>query len=71
MSIPRAEAYQLFTLETVTRLIDGATAGAESSINKIWWSELDVELHDIALDLAANRHDNPPPTGSLQSPVSF
>ena len=22
-----------------------------SSINKIWWSELDVELHEIALDL--------------------
>lgn len=47
----RAEAYQLFTLETVTRLVDGAKAGAESSINKIWWSELDIELHEIALDL--------------------
>jgi alkylation response protein AidB-like acyl-CoA dehydrogenase len=47
----RADAYQLFTLETVTRLVDGGKAGAESSINKIWWSELDVELHEIALDL--------------------
>ena len=47
----RAEAYQLFTLQTVTGLVDGAKAGAESSINKIWWSELDVELHEIALDL--------------------
>ncbi|MFL6205583.1 MAG: acyl-CoA dehydrogenase family protein [Acidimicrobiales bacterium] len=47
----RAEAYQLFTLQTVTRLTDGASAGPESSINKIWWSELDVELHEIALDL--------------------
>jgi alkylation response protein AidB-like acyl-CoA dehydrogenase len=47
----RAEAYQLFTLETVTRLVAGGKAGAESSINKIWWSELDVELHEIALDL--------------------
>jgi alkylation response protein AidB-like acyl-CoA dehydrogenase len=47
----RAEAYQLFTLEAVTKLVDGAKAGAESSINKIWWSELDVELHEIALDL--------------------
>ena len=47
----RAEAYQLFTLETVTGLVDGNKAGAESSINKIWWSELDVELHEIALDL--------------------
>jgi alkylation response protein AidB-like acyl-CoA dehydrogenase len=47
----RAEAYQLFTLETVTKLSDGGAMGAESSINKIWWSELDVELHEIALDL--------------------
>ena len=47
----RAEAYQLFTLEAVTGLVDGAKSGAESSINKIWWSELDVELHEIALDL--------------------
>jgi alkylation response protein AidB-like acyl-CoA dehydrogenase len=47
----RAEAYQLFTLESVTRLCEGGTMGPESSINKIWWSELDVELHEIALDL--------------------
>ena len=47
----RTEAYQLFTLETVTQLVDGGKAGAESSINKVWWSELDVELHEIALDL--------------------
>ena len=47
----RAEAYGLFTLETVTRLSGGATMGAESSINKIWWSELDCELHQIALEL--------------------
>ncbi len=47
----RAEAYQLFTLQTVTSLSDGGSMGAESSINKIWWSELDVELHEIALDL--------------------
>ncbi len=47
----RAEAYQLFTLQTVTRLTDGGTMGPESSINKVWWSELDLELHEIALDL--------------------
>jgi alkylation response protein AidB-like acyl-CoA dehydrogenase len=46
----RAEAYRLFTLDTVTRLAGGAVMGAESSINKIWWSELDVELHEIALE---------------------
>jgi alkylation response protein AidB-like acyl-CoA dehydrogenase len=47
----RAEAYRLFTLDTVTRLAGGAVMGADSSINKVWWSELDVELHEIALDL--------------------
>jgi alkylation response protein AidB-like acyl-CoA dehydrogenase len=47
----RAEAYQLFTLQTVTRLSAGEAMGPESSINKVWWSELDVELHEIALDL--------------------
>jgi alkylation response protein AidB-like acyl-CoA dehydrogenase len=47
----RAEAYRLFTLDTVTRLAGGAVMGADSSINKVWWSELDVELHELALDL--------------------
>jgi alkylation response protein AidB-like acyl-CoA dehydrogenase len=47
----RAEAYRLFNLDTVTRLAGGAVMGADSSINKIWWSELDCELHEIALDL--------------------
>jgi alkylation response protein AidB-like acyl-CoA dehydrogenase len=48
----RAEAYRLFTLDTVTLMTTrGAVMGADSSINKLWWSELDVELHEIALDL--------------------
>ena len=46
-----AEAYQLHTLATVTRLADGASPGAEASLAKLWWSELDVELHQVALDL--------------------
>jgi alkylation response protein AidB-like acyl-CoA dehydrogenase len=47
----RAEAYRLFTLDTVTRLAGGAVMGADSSINKIWWSELDRDLHELALEL--------------------
>ncbi|NMN97002.1 acyl-CoA dehydrogenase family protein [Antrihabitans stalactiti] len=46
-----AEAYRLHTFGTVTRLSDGGSLGAESSINKIFWSELDVALHETALDL--------------------
>ncbi|MBN2624585.1 MAG: acyl-CoA dehydrogenase family protein, partial [Acidimicrobiales bacterium] len=53
----RAEAYRLFTLDTVTRLAGGAVMGADSSINKIWWSELDCELHEIALDLLGHESE--------------
>jgi len=46
-----ANAYRLHTFGTVTRLTEGGSLGAESSINKIFWSELDVVLHETALDL--------------------
>lgn len=47
----RAEAYRLYTWGTVTRLRDGGDVGAAGSVNKVWWSELDVALHETALDL--------------------
>jgi alkylation response protein AidB-like acyl-CoA dehydrogenase len=47
----KAEAYQLHTLQTVTRLAAGGTAGAEASLTKLWWSRLDIELHELALDV--------------------
>jgi alkylation response protein AidB-like acyl-CoA dehydrogenase len=46
-----AEAYRLYTLRTVTRVIAGEPIGAESSLNKIFWSELDVRMHETALAL--------------------
>ncbi|HEY2273843.1 MAG TPA: acyl-CoA dehydrogenase family protein [Jatrophihabitantaceae bacterium] len=46
-----AHAYQLFTLEQVTAIADGRSVGAESSLNKLYWSELDLQLHETALDL--------------------
>ncbi|HEX2738170.1 MAG TPA: acyl-CoA dehydrogenase family protein, partial [Acidimicrobiia bacterium] len=46
-----AEAYRWQTFWTVTRLIDGAPTGPESSMVKLFWSELDVRLHDAALAL--------------------
>jgi len=46
-----AEAYQLQTLATVTKLSAGEAAGAESSLTKVFWSELDVQLHETALSL--------------------
>jgi hypothetical protein len=46
-----AEAYRLQTLQTVTDDAEGRPAGATSSFVKLWWSELDVNLHETALDL--------------------
>ncbi len=50
-----AEAYQLFTLQDVTAMVDGEALGARSSITKLWWSELDVRLHEAALALLGPR----------------
>ncbi|MFD8498168.1 acyl-CoA dehydrogenase family protein [Amycolatopsis sp. NPDC059657] len=46
-----ARAYQLYTFGTVTRLAEGGQLGPESSVNKLFWSHLDVALHETALDL--------------------
>jgi alkylation response protein AidB-like acyl-CoA dehydrogenase len=46
-----ARAYHLYTLGTISRLADGGRLGAESSVNKVFWSELDIALHETALDL--------------------
>ncbi|MFC9388279.1 acyl-CoA dehydrogenase family protein [Streptomyces venezuelae] len=46
-----ARAYQLFTAGAAARLATGAAAGAESSLNKVFWSEYDLALHETALDL--------------------
>jgi alkylation response protein AidB-like acyl-CoA dehydrogenase len=46
-----AQAYRLFTWGTVTRLAEGGEIGAAGSVNKIFWSELDIALHETALDL--------------------
>jgi alkylation response protein AidB-like acyl-CoA dehydrogenase len=50
-----ADAYRLYTFQTVGRLLEGGEIGPESSINKIWWSELDVRMHELALQLLGNR----------------
>ena len=50
-----AEAYELKTLQTVTKMIAGEAVGAESSLTKLWWSELDVRLHEIALEVLGAR----------------
>ncbi|MBX9393280.1 acyl-CoA dehydrogenase family protein [Streptomyces sp. TRM72054] len=46
-----ARAYQLFTYAAASRFLDGEPLGAESSLNKVFWSEYDIALHETALDL--------------------
>ena len=46
-----AEAYALAIYAMCSRLESGGTIGPESSTNKIFWSELDIALHQVALDI--------------------
>jgi alkylation response protein AidB-like acyl-CoA dehydrogenase len=57
-----ARAYELATWMTVSRLVDGDRPGAESrglhqpppahsSLNKVFWSEMDIRLHETGLRL--------------------
>ena len=46
-----AEAYTLETYRTVSRLLAGGKIGAEASLNKIFWSELDLRMHETALEI--------------------
>jgi len=64
-----ARAYRLYTLGTVSKLAEGGGLGAESSVNKLFWSELDVALHETALDLlgADGELDGPWQAGYLFS----
>lgn len=50
-----AQAYRLSAYHTVGRLQQGATIGAESSTNKIFWSELDLDMHDTAMRILGAR----------------
>ena len=50
-----AEAYTLETYRTVSRLIEGGAIGSEASLNKIFWSELDLTMHETALGILGER----------------
>ena len=49
----KAQAYRLHTFGTVTRLANGGELGAESSVTKVFWSDLDVAVHQTALEIRA------------------
>ena len=57
-----AQAYRWQVFSKASALMHGASMGAEASYMKIFWSELDVDLHATALRLLADR-------GELVSPA--
>ncbi|MEV0810443.1 acyl-CoA dehydrogenase family protein [Micromonospora sp. NPDC050200] len=65
----QSQAYQLFTLAQVTDMVEGRSPGARSSLNKLYWSELDIRLHEAALELLGpqGQTDNPWSRGFLFS----
>ena len=50
-----AEAYALATYRTASRIAKGGSIGIEASTNKIFWSELDLMLHDTAMKILGAR----------------
>lgn len=69
-----AQAYRLYTWGTVTRLAAGGDMGAAGSVNKVFWSELDIALHETALDLLGDEAELSSPwldgyTFALSGPI--
>ena len=61
-----AEAYALDTYRTVSRLLGGGKIGAEASLNKIFWSELDLRMHETALRILGERAELLPEAPAAQ-----
>ncbi|MEU0372886.1 acyl-CoA dehydrogenase family protein [Streptomyces sp. NPDC006283] len=72
-----ARAYRLFTYAAASRIAAGGAIGAESSLNKVFWSELDIALHETALDILgpygelADRAGEAPAHGSWAEGYTF
>jgi hypothetical protein len=63
-----AQAYALNTYMTASRLMAGGTIGVEASLNKIFWSELDVSLHRAAMSLLGARAELLPHAPGCRGP---
>jgi alkylation response protein AidB-like acyl-CoA dehydrogenase len=47
----QAHAYRIYTYTMAQRIADGDNIGAESSLMKLFWSEMDVDIHETALSV--------------------
>lgn len=50
-----ARAYQLYGFRIASRPDNNEAVGAQSSLTKVYWSELDLAMHETALDLLGPR----------------
>jgi alkylation response protein AidB-like acyl-CoA dehydrogenase len=50
-AVTDTEAYRLHTYWTVSHFLAGGEVGAETSLNKIFWSEMDLRMHRTALSV--------------------
>jgi alkylation response protein AidB-like acyl-CoA dehydrogenase len=60
------ESYALATYQTASRLDRGGSIGAESSCNKIFWSELDIRMHQTAMSILGARAEVEPHSEAQQ-----
>ena len=59
-----AEAYALSTYQTASKLAAGGSIGPEASCNKIFWSEMDLMIHETAMKLLGARAEIEPETAA-------
>ncbi len=45
-------------------MMSGGTIGADSSLNKIFWSQMDIAMHETALELIGSGADLVGPDGA-------
>jgi alkylation response protein AidB-like acyl-CoA dehydrogenase len=62
-----AEAYALATYAMASRLATGGTIGPEASTNKIFWSEMDIDMQRTALDILGPRAELLPSSGDVDN----
>jgi hypothetical protein len=58
----QAQAYRWLTYGTVTRMMGGQKIGAETSLTKVFWSELDLGMQSVGVELVgmnAEQEDHP------------
>jgi alkylation response protein AidB-like acyl-CoA dehydrogenase len=55
-----AEAYRLHTFQTARRIMAGEEIGPATSMGKVFWSELDLRMHALAMELLGDRAGGTP-----------